>query len=62
MNTMLSKNLPTMALAVAMGLAIGGAQAYAETPVQAGKNTDVGGSFICDCTNTENSCSCKVVE
>jgi hypothetical protein len=24
----------------------------------AGKITDVGGSFVCDCTNTEASCYC----
>lgn len=47
-----------MTLAIAMGLAMGSAQLRAERSVQAGKNTDVGGSFVCDCTNTENSCSC----
>jgi len=45
-------------LALILGAMIGGSQLYANRPVAAGKNTNVGGAFVCDCTNSENSCSC----
>jgi hypothetical protein len=49
----------TLALAIVIGLTIGNSQLHATDPVQLGKNTDVSGVFVCDCTNTEQSCACK---
>ncbi len=39
-------------------LAFGGSSAQAQKSAVKGKLTDVGGAFICDCTNSEGSCYC----
>jgi len=49
--------LPGLAL-FALLLFFGGGSANAQKSAQKGKLTDVGGAFICDCTNSEGSCFC----
>ncbi len=52
-------NLILFAFALALSITIGSSQLLANKPVAvAGKLTNVGGAFICDCTNGEASCYC----